>query len=38
MDSSSPFKAPSVTLFMSGSSTYSLLMRLMTSVKTPMCL
>src|SRR6202050_2848955 len=35
MDSSRPFKAPSVTLFMSGSSTYSLLMRCSTSVYTP---
>ena len=34
MDSSSPFIAPSVTFFMSGSSTYSLLMRVRTSVKT----
>src|SRR5579871_608835 len=33
-----PFKAPSVTLFMSGSSTYSLLIRETTSVNTPMCL
>src|SRR5271169_557355 len=37
MDSSNPFKAPSVTLFMSGSSTYSLLMRCSTSVYTPSC-
>ena len=31
-------RAPSVTLFMSGSSTYSLLMRDTTSLNTPMCL
>src|SRR5580698_4014614 len=37
MDSSRPFKAPRVTLFMSGSSTYSLLMRCSTSVYTPSC-
>src|SRR5271156_4868489 len=37
MDSSRPFRAPSVTLFMSGSSTYSLLMRCSTSVYTPSC-
>src|ERR1700691_3721987 len=37
MDSSRPFNAPSVTFFMSGSSTYSLLMRCNTSVYTPSC-
>src|ERR1019366_9201858 len=38
MASSMPLRAPSVTLFMSGSSTYSLLMRDTTSLNTPMCL
>src|ERR1051325_5996049 len=38
MASSIPFSAPSVTLFMSGSSTYSLLMWATTSLNTPMCL
>src|ERR1035438_3053112 len=38
MASSMPLSAPRVTLFMSGSSTYSLLMRDTTSLNTPICL
>src|SRR5688572_24127286 len=38
MASSNPLSAPRVTLFISGSSTYSLLMCATTSLKTPMCL
>src|SRR5579862_7483086 len=38
MASSRPLRAPNVTLFISGSSTYSLLMWATTSLKTPMCL
>ncbi len=37
MDSSRPVTAPTVTIFMLGSSTYSLLIRLSTSVNTAKC-